>query len=61
MTALPLSRLFGSKIPQPPEHAPCKAFSPEELLIQPLAAEHSDEELDDGELKGSGDDYNEDE
>jgi hypothetical protein len=37
------------------------AFSQEELLIQLLAAEHSDEELDDRELEGLGDDYEEDE
>jgi hypothetical protein len=58
---LVLSRIFGGKIPQPPERAPRKAFSREELLIQLLAAEHSDEELDDGELEGLGDDYEEDE
>jgi hypothetical protein len=46
----PLSRFFGGKIPQPPERTPCKAFSREELLIQLLAAEHLDEELDNGEL-----------
>jgi hypothetical protein len=61
----PLSRLFGGKIPQPPEHAPnlapSKAFSWEELLMQHLAAEDSDEELDDRELEGLGDDYEEDE
>ncbi|KAF7371464.1 DUF659 domain-containing protein [Mycena venus] len=57
----PLSRLFGGKIPQPPERAPRKAFSREELLMQLLAAEHSDEEPYDGELEGSGDDYDEDE
>ncbi|KAJ7841641.1 hypothetical protein B0H13DRAFT_1649139, partial [Mycena leptocephala] len=56
-----LSQLFGGKIPQPPERAPRKAFSREELLIQLLAAEHSDEELDDQELEGSGDDYEKDE
>jgi uncharacterized protein (DUF736 family) len=56
----PLSRLFGGKIPQPPERAPRKAFSREELLMQLLAAEPSDEEPDDGELEGSGDDYEED-
>jgi hypothetical protein len=57
----PLLRLFGSKIVQPSECAPRKAFSQEELLIQRLAAEHSDEELDDRELERSGDDYEEDE
>jgi hypothetical protein len=57
----PLLRLFGSKIPQPPERALRKAFSQEELLIQLLAAEHSDEELDDRELEGLGDVYEENE
>ncbi|KAJ7823920.1 hypothetical protein B0H13DRAFT_2241397 [Mycena leptocephala] len=56
----PPSQLFGSKIPQPPERVPCKAFSWEKLLMQLLAAEPSDEEPDDGELEGSGDDYEED-
>ncbi|KAJ7899690.1 hypothetical protein B0H13DRAFT_2336946 [Mycena leptocephala] len=53
----PLSRLFGGKIPQPPSRVPRAAFSREELLMQLLAAEHSEEEPDDGELSGSGDDY----
>jgi hypothetical protein len=57
----PLSRLFGGKIPQPPERARRQAFSWEELLMQLLAAEHLEEEPDDGELEGSGDDYEEDE
>jgi hypothetical protein len=30
---------------------------PQILLMELLAAEHSDEELDDRELEGSGDDY----
>ena len=32
-------------------------FTRETLLMELLAAEHSDEELDYGELEGSGDDY----
>jgi hypothetical protein len=57
----PLLQLFGSKLPQLPKRALHKAFSQEKLLIQLLAAEHSDEELDDRELEGSRDDYEEDE
>ncbi|KAJ6591339.1 hypothetical protein B0H10DRAFT_2197531 [Mycena sp. CBHHK59/15] len=53
----PFSRLFGSVIPQPPARAPRKAFTRQQLLMELLAAEHSDEEPDDGELEGSGDDY----
>jgi hypothetical protein len=53
----PFSRLFGGAIPQPPARAPCKAFTHQQLLMELLAAEPSDEELDDGELEGSGDDY----
>ncbi|KAJ7840033.1 hypothetical protein B0H13DRAFT_1910863 [Mycena leptocephala] len=41
---------------QPPAHAPHKAFTQQQLLME-LAAEHSDEESDDGELEGSGDGY----
>ena len=52
-----LSKLFGGKIPQPPKRAPRRAFTREEMLMDLLAAEHSDEEPDDGELEGSGDDY----
>ncbi|KAJ7117578.1 hypothetical protein C8R44DRAFT_761877 [Mycena epipterygia] len=32
-------------------------FTEEEQLMELLGAEHSDEEPDDGELEGSGDDY----
>ncbi|KAJ6494246.1 hypothetical protein C8R45DRAFT_866803, partial [Mycena sanguinolenta] len=53
----PFSRLFGGAIPQPPTRAPRKAFTRQQLLMELLAAEHSDEEPDDGELEGSGDDY----
>ncbi|KAJ6616189.1 hypothetical protein B0H10DRAFT_2029296, partial [Mycena sp. CBHHK59/15] len=55
----PFSRLFGGAIPQPPACAPRKAFTQQQLLMELLAAEHSDEEPDDGELEGSGDDYDE--
>ncbi|KAJ6539936.1 hypothetical protein B0H10DRAFT_1856165 [Mycena sp. CBHHK59/15] len=53
----PFSRLFGGAIPQLPARAPRKAFTQQQLLMQLLGAEHSDEEPDDGELEGSGDDY----
>ncbi|KAJ6604060.1 hypothetical protein B0H10DRAFT_2314225 [Mycena sp. CBHHK59/15] len=57
----PLSRLFAGKIPQPPGgRAPRKAFTQQQLLMELLAAEHSEEEPDDGELEGSGDDYDSD-
>ncbi|KAJ6579756.1 hypothetical protein B0H10DRAFT_2235655 [Mycena sp. CBHHK59/15] len=53
----PFSRLFGGVIPQSPARAPRKAFTQQQLLMELLAAEHSEEEPDDGELEGSGDDY----
>ncbi|KAJ7213495.1 hypothetical protein GGX14DRAFT_360762, partial [Mycena pura] len=53
----PFSRLFGGAIPQPPARAPRKAFTQQQLSMELLAAEHSDEEPDDGELEGLGDDY----
>ncbi|KAJ7872636.1 hypothetical protein B0H14DRAFT_3438771 [Mycena olivaceomarginata] len=43
-------------IKRPFKAAP-RPFTRETLLMELLAAEHSDEELDDGELEGSGDDY----
>ncbi|KAJ6605939.1 hypothetical protein B0H10DRAFT_1957010 [Mycena sp. CBHHK59/15] len=47
--------------PQPPGgRAPRKAFTQQQLLMELLAAEHSEEEPDDGELEGSGDDYDSD-
>ncbi|KAJ6564768.1 hypothetical protein B0H19DRAFT_942310 [Mycena capillaripes] len=52
-----LGRLFGGTIPQPPARAPRKAFTRQQLLMELLAAEHTDEEPDDGELEGSGDEY----
>ncbi|KAF8209248.1 ribonuclease H-like domain-containing protein [Mycena galopus ATCC 62051] len=56
-----LEKLFGGEINRPPQRAARKAFTREELLMELLPAEHSDEEPDDGELEGSGDDYMEDE
>ncbi|KAJ6605707.1 hypothetical protein B0H10DRAFT_2311252 [Mycena sp. CBHHK59/15] len=57
----PLSRLFAGKIPQPPGvRAPRKTFTQQQLLMELLTAEHSEEEPDDGELEGSGDDYDSD-
>ncbi|KAJ7114403.1 hypothetical protein C8R44DRAFT_795574 [Mycena epipterygia] len=55
----PLSRLFGGTIAKPPQSHSRRAFTEEERLMELLGAEHSDEELDDGELEGSGDDYDE--
>ncbi|KAJ7870625.1 hypothetical protein B0H14DRAFT_2228359, partial [Mycena olivaceomarginata] len=50
--------LFGGALNEPirirPSHA---AVSEEGLYMELLAAEHSGEEPDDGELEGSGDDY----
>ncbi|KAJ7846627.1 hypothetical protein B0H14DRAFT_3678382 [Mycena olivaceomarginata] len=51
-----LAKLFGGQIKCPFKAAP-RPFTRETLLMELLAAEHSDEELDDGELEGSGDDY----
>ncbi|KAJ7751559.1 hypothetical protein DFH07DRAFT_774804 [Mycena maculata] len=50
------AELFSGQILQLPQCAPCKVFTHEELLMELLATEESDEELDDGELEGSGDD-----
>ncbi|KAJ7302010.1 hypothetical protein DFH08DRAFT_644087, partial [Mycena albidolilacea] len=52
-----LERLFRGEIANPPYRVPRKAFTRGELLIELLAAEHSKEEPDDGELEGSGDDF----
>ncbi|KAJ7881889.1 hypothetical protein B0H13DRAFT_2278439 [Mycena leptocephala] len=49
-------KLFGSQIKRPLKVA-LHPFTRETLLMELLAAEHSDEELEDGELEGSGDDY----
>ncbi|KAJ7875139.1 hypothetical protein B0H14DRAFT_2568911 [Mycena olivaceomarginata] len=45
------------EIANPLHRAPRKAFTREELLMELLAAEHSEEEPNDGELEGSGDDF----
>ncbi|KAJ7791147.1 hypothetical protein B0H14DRAFT_2625337 [Mycena olivaceomarginata] len=51
---LPLSKLFGEDAPRPADHrARRPAFNREQLLMELLAAEHSSEEPDDGELTGS--------
>jgi hypothetical protein len=55
---LPLSKLFGEDAPRPTDHRTRRPkFNQEQLLMELLAAEHSSEEPDDGELTGSGDDY----
>ncbi|KAJ7912030.1 hypothetical protein B0H13DRAFT_2478538 [Mycena leptocephala] len=55
---LPLSKLFGEDAPRPADHRTRRpTFNREQLLMELLAAEHSDEAPDDGELTGSGDDY----
>ncbi|KAJ6527612.1 hypothetical protein DFH09DRAFT_1031843 [Mycena vulgaris] len=53
-----LDKLFGGDLEQPIRIRPQRAaVSEEALYMQLLAAEHSGEEPDDGELEGSGDDY----
>ncbi|KAF7333164.1 DUF659 domain-containing protein [Mycena venus] len=58
---LPLSKLFGEDAPRPVDHRTRRrgTFDRETLLMELLAAEHSSEEPDDGELSGSGDNYGE--
>ncbi|KAJ7166407.1 ribonuclease H-like domain-containing protein [Mycena crocata] len=58
---LPFSKLFGDDAPRPVDHRRIRrpTFDREQLLMELLAAEHSDEAPDDGELEGSGDDYSE--
>ncbi|KAJ7864543.1 hypothetical protein B0H13DRAFT_1637672, partial [Mycena leptocephala] len=51
-----LDKLFGGDLQQPIRIRP-QVVSEEVLYMQLLAAEHSGEEPDDGELEGSGDDY----
>ncbi|KAK7021681.1 hypothetical protein R3P38DRAFT_3196501 [Favolaschia claudopus] len=53
----PLSKLFAGTVKKPPSRRR-QAFTQEERLMELLAADHSDEEPDDGELEGSGDEYN---
>ncbi|KAK0236469.1 hypothetical protein EDD85DRAFT_791772 [Armillaria nabsnona] len=52
-----LSTLFGGTAPHPIEHPHRRQFDREELLMELLAAEYSDESPDDGALEGSGDDF----
>ncbi|KAJ7883681.1 hypothetical protein B0H14DRAFT_2248190, partial [Mycena olivaceomarginata] len=53
-----LSKLFCEDAPRPADHRTRHTtFDREQLLMELLAAEHSSEEPDDGELSGSGDDY----
>ncbi|KAJ7601904.1 hypothetical protein FB45DRAFT_1048098 [Roridomyces roridus] len=52
-----LNKLFGGSIPEPIPRPPRQEISEEALYMELLAAEHSGEEPDDGELEGSGDDY----
>ncbi|KAJ6466485.1 hypothetical protein C8R45DRAFT_910526 [Mycena sanguinolenta] len=54
---LPSSKLFGEDAPRPADHRTHRTKFDRELLMELLAAEHSSEEPDDGELSGSGDDY----
>jgi hypothetical protein len=51
-----LDTLFGGKTANP-IRIRRQAFTEESLHMELLAAEHSDEAPDDGELEGSGDDY----
>jgi hypothetical protein len=51
-----LVKLFGGQIKRPFEVA-LHPFTRETLLMELLAAEYSDEELDDGELEGCGNDF----
>jgi hypothetical protein len=55
-----LSKLFGEDAPHPADHwTCCPTFNHEQLLMELLATEYSSEEPDDGELSGSGVDYDE--
>jgi hypothetical protein len=51
-----LATLFRGASKQPTSHC-CQPFDHEALLMELLAAEHDNEEPDDGALEGSGDDY----
>ncbi|KAK7041329.1 DUF659 domain-containing protein, partial [Favolaschia claudopus] len=53
----PLGKLFGGTASKPLERRQRKEVSEEALYMELLAAAHSDEEPDDGELEGSGDEY----
>ncbi|KAJ7720369.1 hypothetical protein DFH07DRAFT_724744, partial [Mycena maculata] len=52
---LMLSKLFGGNAPRPvdPQRPRKATFDREQLLMELLAAEHSDEAPDDGEMEGS--------
>ncbi|KAJ6573792.1 ribonuclease H-like domain-containing protein [Mycena vulgaris] len=52
-----LDKLFGGDLKEPMPRPSRAAISEEGLYMELLAAEHSGEEPDDGELEGSGDDY----
>ncbi|KAJ7658395.1 hypothetical protein DFH06DRAFT_926550, partial [Mycena polygramma] len=52
-----LDKLFGGDLKNPIPRPSRAAVSEEGLYMELLAAEHSGEEPDDGELEGSGDDY----
>ncbi|KAJ6480605.1 ribonuclease H-like domain-containing protein [Mycena vitilis] len=52
-----LDKLFGGDIKNPIPRPSRAAVSEEGLYMELLAAEHSGEEPDDGELEGSGDDF----
>ncbi|KAJ7808340.1 ribonuclease H-like domain-containing protein [Mycena olivaceomarginata] len=52
-----LDKLFGGDLKEPMPRPSRAAVSEEGLYMELLAAEHSGEEPDDGELEGSGDDY----
>ncbi|KAF7368096.1 DUF659 domain-containing protein [Mycena sanguinolenta] len=52
-----LELLFGGEVAKPVTKPRREQFTEEVLMMQLLAAEESDEEPDDGELSGSGDDF----
>lgn len=52
-----LALLFGGKVTNPVGKPRPAQFTREVLLMELLAAEESDEELDDGAMSGSGDDF----
>ncbi|KAJ7301048.1 hypothetical protein DFH08DRAFT_624725, partial [Mycena albidolilacea] len=55
-----LSKLFGEDAPHPADHQTHHpTFNHEQLLMELLATEYSSEEPDNGELSGSGVDYEE--
>ncbi|KAJ7754878.1 hypothetical protein B0H16DRAFT_1418063 [Mycena metata] len=52
-----LALLFGGKVANPVGKPRAEQFTREALMMELLATEESDEELDDGALSGSGDEY----